>query len=168
MQIRIARPDEIALLQAIGIEADTRYLQSPHPDMCDGTTIPPAVALQAIADGRLWVAVPEQEPVGWIYVSRLEGEYCVGQISVAVAYGRRGIGTALMQQAHADARQRGDHSVVLAAQLDIPWSGPWYTRLGYFALAPSAWNRTMQIEARRQSADGLDWADRAFMRLCLK
>lgn len=167
VHIRIARTDEIDRLRSIGIEADRRYLQSRHPEFCDGTSIPPAVAEKAISEGRLWVSVCDQVPVGWVYVSRLDNEYCVGQISVITAYGRRGIGTGLLHQAHANARQRGEKSIIVATQLDVPWNGPWYAREGYVVLQTSEWSIMMLAEARRQAANGLDWTDRAFMRLLI-
>lgn len=165
--LRAPRPDEIDRLREIGIEADQRYLHSRHPAFCDGSSIPPQVARQAISEGRLWVAELGSRVVGWIYVSRLGGEYCVGQVSVALAHGRQGIGTALLRWAHADARARGEPSVVLATQLDVPWNGPWYARHGYEVIPPDAWSPALQAQARQQAEGGLDWTHRAFMRLRL-
>lgn len=168
MLIRSARLEEIECLQSIGIEADTRYLQSQHPEFCDGTSIPTSVAAKAIEQQRLWVAEHQQTPVGWIYVSRLHGEYCIGQISVLTQHGQQGVGLALLQQAHADARRRGEASIVLVTQSDVPWCGPWYARMGYEAISQQAWSEAMQSEAQRQQTDGLDWANRIIMRLNLK
>jgi GNAT superfamily N-acetyltransferase len=169
MNIRLAQEHEVSVIQAIGIDADTRFLATAYPEVCDGSSIPSTAAQAAIAQGRLWVALGNADtPVGWVYVSRLSGEYCVGHISVLVAYGRQGIGTALMETAKEDARARGEPSMVLAAQCDVPWSGPWYERMGYVALEPSQWTDAMRSEAIRQGEGGLDWGARAFMRLSLK
>ncbi len=165
--IRTARLDEIDRLRAIGIEADTRFLQSRYPGFCDGTSIPPAVAAQAIAEDRLWVATRGRLPVGWLYASRLDGEYCIGQVSVALDHGRQGLGTALLRRAHAHARELGEPSILLATQLDVPWNGPWYVRQGYEVVPQAAWTPMLLAHVREQIEGGLDWTARAFMRLRL-
>jgi GNAT superfamily N-acetyltransferase/fermentation-respiration switch protein FrsA (DUF1100 family) len=129
-RIRLATDADIPALQAVGIAADRRFLAVGLPEYADGTTIPTDAAQRAIARGDLWVA-ERSGVVGWILLGRVGGECCIGQVSVDPAFGRAGIGTALLRHALAVARRRGEGSVVLFTEANVPWNGPWYEREGF-------------------------------------
>jgi GNAT superfamily N-acetyltransferase len=169
--LRLAVPADIPAIQRVGVDADTRYLAVGRPELADGTTIPTAAAERAIARQALLVAELEGVPggvVGWVVVGRVGEELCVGQLSVATAFGRRGIGAALLARVVADARASGEPSVVLNTEADVPWCAPWYARRGFVVVPPDEWNPALTALAAAQEADGLDWTTRVHMRLDLR
>lgn len=131
--LRRARPDDVETLQAVERDADTRF-SAPDASLA---VIPDADALRAVEAGKITVAEVDGAVVGWVFLGAIDGEPCIGQISVAVAHGRRGIGTALLRHAVAEARARGAASVVLNTERDVPWNAPWYARHG-FVVPPAA------------------------------
>ncbi|AKV01377.1 putative acetyltransferase [Labilithrix luteola] len=167
--VRPALLSEVADVQRIGVEADERFVEVGHPELADGSTMPTEAAEKAIASGRLLVAeTVEGRVVGWSYVGRIGGELCLGQISVALAYGRCGVGTALLRAIIEGAKAAGEPSIVLNTQADVPWNLPWYERHGFRVIEREAWTPELERIAVEQSASGLDWANRVHMRLALR
>lgn len=168
--LRLAVPHDIPAIQRVGVDADTRYLAVGRPELADGATIPTDAAERAIARHALVVAELEGVPggvVGWVVVGRVGDELCVGQLSVATAFGRRGVGSALLARVVADARASGEPSLVLNTEAEIPWCAPWYARRGFVVVPPDAWGPTLAALAAAQGADGLDWTTRVHMRRTL-
>jgi 4-diphosphocytidyl-2-C-methyl-D-erythritol kinase len=99
-------------------------------------TIPPEVLAEAIDRGQVWVAVVHGEPVGFVWVDTEEGRDAAGiaEIDVLPAYGQRGIGAALLEQACAWARAAGYRRIDLGTLADVPWNAPFYARHGFVAV----------------------------------
>lgn len=160
--LRPARATEIARLQQIERDADSRFDAEPGAPPSD--VIPEEHARRFIEQGRITVAELDGEVVGWVLLGAIDGEPCIGQLSVAVAHGRRGIGAALLEKALDDARARGARSVVLNTQRDVPWNAPWYTRFGFEVVPEDAWSPALRAVTDQQRAAGLDWSERVHMR----
>lgn len=160
-ELRPARADEVSALQRVERDADTRF-------GVEGEVIPEADALRAIEAEKITVATVDGTVVGWVYLGSIEGEPCIGQISVEVAHGRRGIGAALLEHAIAQARARGAASVVLNTQRDVPWNAPWYARRGFEVVPASDWSPGLRAVTEAQRAAGVDWSSRVHMRLSLR
>jgi len=165
--IRSALLDDIADIQRIGVEADERFALAGHPELADGSTIPTRVAEQAISQGRITIAEADGYVVGWVYVGRIDGELCIGQISVTPLFGRRGIGSALLRTIIEQANSRNEASIVLNTQSDVPWNRPWFERHGFTIISRGQWTSALETVAAEQSAGGLDWSNRVHMRLVL-
>lgn len=172
VRFRAADPGEIPALQRIERDADAAFAGAGHPELSDGEVIESAAALRIITAGRMVVAVAHEDAhealVGWAYVGQCGVEPCLGQISVAPSHTRRGIGTALLRHIIAIARQRGERSLVLNTQSDIPWNQPWYEREGFRPLAPAEWTEAMHRTTTLQTAAGLNPTTRVHMRLNLQ
>ncbi len=151
-RIRLATDADIPALQAVGIAADRRFLAVGLPEYADGTTIPTDAAQRAIARGDLWVA-ERSGVVGWILLGRVGGECCIGQVSVDPAFGRAGIGTTLLRHALTVARRRGEGSVVLSTEANVPWNGPWYEREGFRRIPEDALSGPLAEVLAAQRAD---------------
>ena len=167
--LRLATPADIPAIQRVGLDADTRYLTVGRPELADDSTIPTDAAASAIARGALVVADLDGEGVvGWIVVGRVGDELCVGQLSVATAFGRRGIGSALLARVVADARANAEPSLLLNTEADVPWCRPWYARRGFAVVPRDAWGPALAALAAAQAEAGLDWSTRVHMRIKLR
>jgi GNAT superfamily N-acetyltransferase len=168
MILRPAREADVVHLTRIERDADARFAAVGHPELADGSGIPDEVARAAIAKGRITVAELDGAVVGWVYLGRVDGELCLGQISVEPAHGRRGVGTALLRHVIDEARRGGEGSLVLNTQADVPWNRPWYERHGFVVVPPSACSEALRAIERDQAQHGLDWSTRVHMRLALR
>ncbi len=165
--LRDATLADIPALREVERDADRRYAAAGHPELC-GEVIADEVAARAINAGRITVAVVASEVAGWIYVGAVDGEPCIGQVSVVIARGRVGIGTALLDSAISKARSNGARSILLNTQRDVPWNAPWYARRGFVEVPESAWSEAMRAITDGQVASGLDWSRRVHMRKALR
>ncbi|MBP6835036.1 MAG: GNAT family N-acetyltransferase [Deltaproteobacteria bacterium] len=168
MMLRPALEADAVHLTRIERDADARFAAAGHPELADGSGIPDDVARAAIAQGRITVAEVDGAVVGWVYMGRVEAELCLGQISVEPSHGRRGVGTALLRHVIDEARRRGEDSMVLNTQSDVPWNRPWYERHGFVVVPPSACSEALRAIERDQVEHGLDWSSRVHMRLTLR
>jgi predicted N-acetyltransferase YhbS len=158
--LRPATRGDVPAMQSVERDADTRFGR-------EGDVIPDAAAARAVDAGKVTVAEVDGALVGWIYLGAIEGEPCIGQVSVAVAHGGRGIGTALLREAIAHSRRRGARSVVLNTERDFPWNAPWYARHGFVVVPEAEWSDGLRAVTEAQRAAGLDWSTRVHMRLAL-
>jgi GNAT superfamily N-acetyltransferase len=81
------------------------------------------------------VAVDERDAaLGFVRLEMLDGDPHVEQVSVHSDCAGRGIGAALLAAAEQLARARGHRRMTLTTFRDVPWNGPYYTRLGWSTL----------------------------------
>lgn len=130
--------------------------------------VPAAAFEQAIGDGSLLVARHSDGTLmGFCLVSERPGCRYIDQISVDPAYGRQGIGRALMQQTEADARLASAPSLVLSTFRDLPWNAPFYASLGFRPMKRHQLKPFM-LEIEREQARHMDVSKRIFMRKRLR
>ena len=97
-------------------------------------TMPPEALRAGIERGLVWVARSDAsgEPVGFVWLD-VEGGADIGvaEIDVLPAWGRRGIGAALLEHACAWAGAAGYRRITLGTLADVPWNAPFYARHGF-------------------------------------
>ncbi|KAA2242098.1 GNAT family N-acetyltransferase [Salinarimonas soli] len=105
----------------------------------DPSAVSPARLGAARDAGLLWVAAAPgmDAPVGYLAAGRLEQGLLVEHIAVAAAHRRRGVGATLLAAAVDRARWSFEPAVLLVADPDLPWSGPFFARYGFVSLAPT-------------------------------
>lgn len=122
----------------------------------------------ACREGRLWVAVREERPVGFALACRLgDGQPWLEEVDVHPDHGRRGLGRALVESVAAWAQQQGAASLALTTFVDVAWNAPFYARLGFRSLAPAELSSAIAEVLRGEAARGLPMSRRVAMRLDL-
>lgn len=164
--IRVARPSDVAELNEIERRAQALFRPYGLEPEFAAHLVETAVLRSAQRSGRLFVATdPADAPIGFSLVTRLPPWAQLAEIDVVPEWGRRGVGTALVQRAIDWARAAGFPALVLSTMRDVPWNAPFYRRLGFRVLAteslPPELRRLRAEEARR----GLPVADRVIMKL---
>lgn len=166
--LRPARRDEIGALQEIERASDARFAEAGHPELADGAVMPEDAAARAIEGARIAVAEVDGVVVGFVVRGMLGAEPCIAQLSVLPTAGRRGLGSALLEHAVAEAREAGHATMVLVTQTDVPWNRPFYERRGFEVVPEAAWTPAMRTAMDAQAAAGLDRATRVQMRRLLR
>jgi GNAT superfamily N-acetyltransferase len=162
--IRYADESEVDELSAIEIDADQRYADSAHPEIAAGDHIPSEALARAVGARQVIVALEDDAILGWLLLTKVGDEVCIGQISVRRSAGGKGVGTQLLSTIVDAVRNAGHPSIVLNTQADVPWNQPWYERHGFVVVPPEEWTPDMHVVADEQRADGLDWNTRVHMR----
>ncbi|AGG88113.1 4-(cytidine 5'-diphospho)-2-C-methyl-D-erythritol kinase [Rhodanobacter denitrificans] len=139
--IERAEPSEVEALCAIEREAVQLFRGHPAWPSYSAVSIPPELLRQAIDRGLVWVARDEAgEPVGfvWLDTELADGAIGIAEIDVLPAYGRRGIGAALLEHACAWAREAGYRRVGLGTLAEVPWNAPFYAKHGFAVVDKNA------------------------------
>ncbi len=157
--------DDVADLQALEVDAGRRFRALGMDEIADDD--PPATELLEahVGNSSAWVAVePDGRIVGYALASMVDGEGHLDQVSVADDAGRRGIGTALIEQVCSWTRRQGAVSVTLTTFRDVAFNGPYYESLGFIALDESQCGPELAAIRDNEIDLGLDIAPRVAMR----
>ncbi len=164
--IQAARPEHIPFLNDIELAAATIFPPGSIPAHILLERVPESALLEAMCDGRLWVALDaDANPVGYGLLQFVDAAALLAQLDVHPDHGRRGLGAALVRRIVETARSRGAHALYLTTFAQVPWNAPFYARLGFVALAQADQPRWVQEILAEEQGRGLE--NRTAMRLAL-
>ena len=153
-------------------EAARQFAQIGLQEIADLPLHPVAFYRACAAAGCLWVATPARRPdgppLGLAAAARRDGMAWLAELDVVPAHGRRGLGRRLVDAVAAWAAAEGLPAVVLTTFRDIPFNGPFYSRIGFRPFVPGADLPFLAAVRRTEQASGLDRiSPRVAMRLDL-
>ncbi|WP_336791288.1 GNAT family N-acetyltransferase [Gordonia malaquae] len=168
MTIRLARSSELSTIGEIERAAGVLFAEIDMAPVAFDEPMTIEELEPFLANGRLWVAVDaDDQPIGYACAAEVDGVTHLEQVSVHPAYGRSGIGTALINTVIDNARTSGSSAVTLTTFVDVPWNGPYYRRLGFEFLTTSSETPGLRAIRAAEADHGLDRWPRACMRLDL-
>ena len=162
--IRAARQQDLTRLPAIELAA-ARLLagHAPEPVLSETTSLD--VLGRAQRDGRLWVALADDVPVGFAYVELIErGGVHLEEIDVHPDHGRRGVGTGLVSHVCQWAASHGYETVTLTTFRDVPWNMRFYARLGFGVVPSEQLSAGLRAVVEGEARRGLDRSRRVVMK----
>ena len=92
-----------------------------------------------IAHGILRVAEVGGQAVGFALCGEIDGHAHLFEMDVVPEYGRRGIGSALLQSTCNEAAVCGFSAMTLTTLRDVPWNAPFYAARGFVELSEEVW-----------------------------
>jgi GNAT superfamily N-acetyltransferase len=120
---------------------------------------------EAQSQGRLWVALAGDAPVGFAHVEVFSTRAAhLEEIDVHPAHGRRGLGTRLVAAVCEWAARSGYRELTLTTFRDVPWNMPFYARLGFQEVPTEELSSELMAVVRDETRRGLDPARRVVMR----
>ncbi|GEP34479.1 GCN5 family N-acetyltransferase [Nocardioides szechwanensis] len=130
--VRHARAADLARIQAIE-DAGVPLFEEQFGDLTgDVLASPGDDGRDRVGEpGYLLVSGPVGEPVGFAHVVYVDGLAHLAQLSVLPTEARRGVGSALVREALAEAWHAGFDRMTLTTYRDVPFNGPFYARLGF-------------------------------------
>jgi GNAT superfamily N-acetyltransferase len=162
--VALARARDLAALPAIELAA-ARLLEGHAPESIleESTSIEDLRAAQA--ESRLWVALADDEPVGFAIVELLDdGLPHLDEIDVHPDHGRNGLGTALVR-AVCDWTAAGEFpEITLTTFREVRWNMPFYARMGFELVPENEQRPALREVVDDETARGLDPAARCVMR----
>jgi len=162
--IACARPQDLHLLPAIELAA-AALLKGHAPESVLSETTNEQDFREAQAEGRLWVVLTREIPIGFAHVEVL-GPHGVHlkEIDVHPDHGRRGLGTRLVVTVCEWAARSGYPEVTLTTFRDVPWNMPFYAGLGFEVVPTSELSAELVHVVAAETRRGLDPARRVVMR----
>ena len=160
----VARPHDLRFLPAIELAA-AALLTGHAPASVLAETTAEEDFRHARAEGRLWVALAADIPVGFAHAEILpSGEAHLKEIDVHPDHGRRGLGTRLVRVVCEWAAASGCPAVTLTTFRHLPWNMPFYARLGFEEVPRSELSDELLAVVADETSRGLDPARRVVMR----
>jgi GNAT superfamily N-acetyltransferase len=161
--ICLARPEHIPALSPIELEA-ARMLRGYAPDSVLAETTEEWAFSDAISDGRLWVALTANRPVGFALVKMLADDLPhLEEIDVVPIHGRQGLGTALVRAVCEWATVSGYPLLTLTTFRSVPWNYPFYARLGFEVIGCETMRSELVALVSDEADRGLDPRSRVVM-----
>lgn len=163
--VRAARADDLERLREIEVEAGRLFAEVGMDSVAEDPP-PSFAALEASRrEGLLWVAVDEEDrPVGYARARMVDDLGHLEQVSVTPTAGRRGAGTALVEQVCSWSAAMGHPAVTLSTFATVAWNAPFYGKLGFRILADDELTPGLRADRVHEAAVGLDTSARVFMR----
>lgn len=160
--VRSASVGDLPQLAAVEDAADTLFTQRFGP-----TGWPASNTGEERAAEPGFILVAGDPVVGFVHVLDLDGTWHLDQIAVLPTSGRRGIGSALLDAAHAEATARGASVLTLTTYADVPWNAPFYGHHGYAVLEPPLPTHLRQMVEGEESLGMVRHGERVAMQVRL-
>lgn len=164
--IRPARTDDLPMLRGIEAAAGEvfRDLGMDAVANDDLPTIEELAKFLAM-EGVLVTVDDNDRPVAYLLVEPLEGWAHVEQVSVRPDHARQRLGSRLLDEADAWARQHDLAGLTLTTFEHVPWNAPYYRRLGFHTVEDADLSSGLRAIREAEAARGLDrWPRVAMMR----
>ena len=167
-KISAARPEDIVCLNAI--ERSAAQQLAPYASESILNEVTPSDELAtAQREGRLWVALVDDVPVGFAIVEVSEPEVAyLKEVDVEPSHGRRGIGTALVKAVCGWAVANGCRWLTLTTFRDAPFNMPFYAKLGFEVIPRDELTGALIRIIADEAGRGLDPRARVAMRRVLE
>ena len=166
LTVRPTRPADVASLPAIERAAGERFREDPELAwLADGEVISAEHHLEYVERGLSWLALANDQPVGFILAEAHPSSLFIVELSVDLEWQGKGIGRQLIACVADHARKRGLTALTLTTFRDVPWNAPFYAKLGFEYIA----ELTPELREKREeeAAHGLAYNSRCAMRLPL-
>ena len=163
-----ARVEDLPRVPIIELAA-AQLLRGHAPDGVLQETSSEDELIDALREGRLWVALANDLVVGYAHVQRLDSATAhLEEVDVLPEHGRRGIGTSLVTRVCDWARVNRYERLTLTTFRDVPWNMPFYQRLGFGVIPQDLMGPQLLRRVEDEERRGLDPRRRVAMSLDLR
>jgi GNAT superfamily N-acetyltransferase len=163
--IRVARQDDLAILPVIEQAAAAVFRATPYAYLADHD---PVTAEVDLAHEYVWLVVDgADQPIAFAIVHLLAEAVHLHELDVHPDHARQGLGRRLIATIADWARARGATALTLTTFDDVPWNGPYYTRLGFRTLDLATLSPGLQAVRQGEAEAGLPMEHRICMQLDL-
>ncbi|HCR1074429.1 TPA: GNAT family N-acetyltransferase [Enterobacter cloacae] len=164
--VRPTRPGDVTDLPAIERAAGERFRDYPELAwLAEGEVISAEQHLDYAERGLSWLALANDQPVGFILAELHVSSLFIVELSVHLDWQGKGIGRRLIACVADQARKRGLASLTLTTFRDVPWNAPFYARLGFEMI--TTLTPELREKREKETAHGLAYDARCAMRLPL-
>jgi GNAT superfamily N-acetyltransferase len=158
--IRLAAKNEMDLLPTIERAAAAQFRDSPYPHLADA----PLAADSIEPDDDVWVVVEVRHIVGFAIARKSGDAIHIQEVDVHPEHARRGLGRQLIEHIAQWARELGFRAVTLTTFSDVPWNGPYYSRLGFTLVPADSMTSELRAILKAEEAAGIPMEHRICMR----
>lgn len=168
VNIELAGSEHLAAIPAIELAAAAMFSEADLPMQIRYRVTEDELIYSAQKDARLWVALTDdRKPVGFAMANIVDGSAHLDEMDVMPDFGRRGIGTMLMNTLIDWARSANYPLLTLITFRHLPWNAPFYERLGFVKMGSSEVGEQLSALLVEERKVGIDISKRICMKLDL-
>jgi GNAT superfamily N-acetyltransferase len=158
---------DIPAMQDIEIAAGALFAEIGMRDVAEDGAHETELLRSYVEGGRAWVAEEAGDVCGYALADVLDGQGHLEQVTVHPDYGRRGIGSQIIDVVADWARAQGYRSLTLLTFDEVAWNGPYYGRLGFVDVPDPEMGPELAALRAHEADLGLDTSIRGAMVLSL-
>jgi GNAT superfamily N-acetyltransferase len=152
-------------MQAIEVSAGNAFHRIGMDAVADDPPLSPEALAAYVDVGLAWVATDGLDcPSAYILVREVDGWAHIEQVSVHARHARQRLGQALIEEAGRWASDAGLQGLTLTTYAEVPWNGPYYSRLGFEPVPEDSWSPGLREIVAEEAAHGLDAWPRIVMK----
>ena len=165
--LRPATINDIEPMQAVERDASEAFRAIGY-DFCIGPVREEWEHRKGIDEGAAIIAESGGAPAGFILLWPVDSGGHIVELSVAMAFQKRGLGRALIAAGEDWAREAGFPAITLTTFRDVSWNAPWYRLLGYGEFEPGAADAELAAIIADEAAHGFHARARVAMKKALR
>lgn len=166
MRIEPARCEHLHAIPEIELAASAMFSETDLPLHIRYRVTAAEVLHEAQRDSRLWVAlVDARTPVGFAMVDTVDGSAHLDEMDVMPQFGRRGIGTRLLETTINWARDNRFPKMTLVTFRHVPWNAPFYEKKGFVSMVGAELGDGLANLLKEECKAGIDVKKRVCMSL---
>jgi GNAT superfamily N-acetyltransferase len=162
--IRKASARELESLPGIEEAAGMAFLDTPYAALIHH---PNASAHIDCSRDHVWVTTHSDKPVAFVIARDSPGAVHIQELHVHPHFARQRLGQALINHVADWARERCVSALTLTTFADVPWNGPYYSRLGFATLEGHELSEYLRETLQKEAAAGFPMESRIAMMLLL-
>ena len=152
--IRLACPEDAPRLQCIELATQGQFATIGYDEVVASPPDSVELLVESTRSGRSWVAVVDDEVVGYVLVVSSTPPLTSSTSASIPATRDTGSGSTI-EQIKSWARPAGRPAITLATFYEVPWNGPLYEHLGFRVLGESELGPEMLARVEHDVAGGL-------------
>jgi GNAT superfamily N-acetyltransferase len=168
IRIQAAGREHLRAIPAIELAASAMFSERDLPLQIRYRVTDPEALREAQRDSRLWVALADDRtPVGFAMADTIDGSAHLDELDVIPKFGRRGIGTRLLDAAINWARDSRFPQMTLVTFRNVPWNAPFYEKKGFVSMANAELGDGLEGLLKEEGKAGIDVTRRVCMSMDL-
>jgi len=166
--IEKAREEHLASIPGVELAGSALFSEADLPPHIRYKVTDKADLREALRDNRLWVALDRQQKIiGYAMADVVDNQAYLTEVDVLPDFGRRGIGTRLVNAVVEWAGTSEFASLSLVTFRHVPWNAPFYEKLGFSIVESSEYGPELRGFIEDEGRVGIDIANRVAMKLSL-
>jgi GNAT superfamily N-acetyltransferase len=167
--IREARPEDLVLLPSVELAAAALFVDRAEELGVRLSVLENVKSIEDFRDaqksGCVLVAVDAKDkPIGFALAIELDGALHLDELDVLPEHGRKGVGSALLEELCRLGKLKGYAAVTLSTFRDVPWNGPFYASRGFEVVESSRCSAGLAALVAHERERGLPIDRRVVMR----
>jgi GNAT superfamily N-acetyltransferase len=166
VRIVLAERQHLRRIPAIELAGASLFAETDLPQNLRYRVTDAKTLREAQVEHRMWIALNStDQAIGFAMADVVDGMAHLDELDVVPEYGRRGIGSRLLQVVRDWAANSGYQALTLVTFRHLPWNAPFYAKKGFVELKKAELSGGLASLIEEEVRAGIDIRNRIAMKL---